>query len=63
MMSSTIILIVIALYFLPMFVANIRRHKNRMPIAVTNLLLGWTFIGWVGALIWACTHQGEKANG
>jgi hypothetical protein len=24
-----------------------------MPIALLNLFLGWTFIGWVVALVWA----------
>jgi len=26
-----------------------------MAILVLNLLLGWTFLGWVGALIWSLT--------
>jgi hypothetical protein len=43
----------IALYFSPAVVAGVRRHTNALPIFVLNFLLGWTIIGWVGALIWA----------
>ncbi|HSI14340.1 MAG TPA: superinfection immunity protein [Chthoniobacter sp.] len=43
------------LYFLPSIVG---RHKaNAMAIFAMNLFLGWTFIGWVAALIWACTQD------
>ena len=43
----------IALYFLPCIVAYNSDHKNSTSIFVLNLLLGWTFIGWVVALVWA----------
>src|SRR5262245_55278826 len=43
----------IPLYFLPTIIASIRRHRNRMAIGALNLLLGWTVIGWVAALVWA----------
>ncbi len=44
---------VLALYFLPAIIANRRNHHNENAIAVLNLLLGWTFIGWVVALVWS----------
>ena len=47
------ILILAAIYFLPFLVAY--NHKNAVGIFVLNLFLGWTLIGWVGALIWAVT--------
>jgi len=50
---------VIALYFSPTIVAFNRGHQNRTPIALLNFFLGWTFLGWVGALIWA---HGAKQN-
>lgn len=49
------ILICLALYLLPGIVASSRRHHNLNAIWILNILLGWTFIGWVGALVWACT--------
>jgi Superinfection immunity protein len=39
------------LYVLPSILGW--RKKQRIPILLVNLLLGWTVLGWVGALIWA----------
>lgn len=49
--------LLIALYFLPAIIAARRGHRNRTPILLLNLFLGWTVIGWVGALIWSTTAQ------
>jgi hypothetical protein len=46
----------LALLFLPTLVARSRNHPNILPIFLVNLFLGWTFIGWVVALVWACTR-------
>ena len=48
-----IIFCLIGLYFLPTLVSRKRRHKNYGAIAALNLLLGWSFLGWTLALIWA----------
>ena len=45
----------IALYLLPTIVAVARGKKNILGIVLVNVLLGWTFIGWIIALVWACT--------
>jgi hypothetical protein len=42
-----------ALYFLPTYEAFTRKHTNLTSILLINLLLGWSLIGWVVALIWA----------
>ncbi|MBI3602214.1 MAG: superinfection immunity protein [Candidatus Omnitrophica bacterium] len=47
-------------YFIPTIVAKLRRHINFASILLLNLLLGWTILGWVGALIWAASHQAKK---
>ena len=39
------------LYFLPAILA--KDHKDFTSILVLNIFLGWTFIGWVIALVWA----------
>lgn len=42
-------------YFLPTIIG---RHKaNSVAIFALNLFLGWTLLGWVVALIWACTED------
>jgi Superinfection immunity protein len=47
--------LIVLVYFSPMCVAYYRGHPNAMAIFALNLLLGWTFIGWVVALVWALT--------
>ena len=51
----TIILVIAGflLYFLPMIIAMVRHHRQIVPIILLNIFVGWTFIGWVAALIWA----------
>lgn len=46
------LLILAALYFVPTIVAAIRGHQLA-SVAVVNILLGWTFVGWVVALVMA----------
>jgi hypothetical protein len=43
--------IVLLIYFLPSIAG--RKHPHAGGIFVINLFLGWTFLGWVGALAWA----------
>lgn len=46
---------VLAVYFLPTLISVYRHHHNRVPIVLVNILLGWTAIGWIAALIWSLT--------
>jgi len=50
-----LLLFLIGLYFLPSIVGS--RHHNASAIFILNLFLGWTFLGWVIALVWACTKS------
>lgn len=52
-MYALIPIALFALYFLPYIIARYRKHKDATAISVVNLFLGWTFIGWVVALVWA----------
>lgn len=47
------ILLSIIIYFLPSIIAMRRKHRNAVAIFVLNFFLGWSFLGWLGALIWA----------
>ena len=44
-------------YFLPTILAFARDKRDATAILVLNILLGWTVIGWVIALIWALKHD------
>ena len=48
-----VLLLVLGLLFLPTFVAWQRSHPNFWAIVAVNLLLGWSGIGWLAALVWA----------
>ena len=50
----------IAMYFLPAIIAGVRKHQNTGAIVVINLLLGWTFLGWVACLIWSFVDPGDQ---
>ncbi len=40
-------------YCAPTVIALMRGHANTASIAVVNLFLGWSLIGWVVALAWS----------
>ncbi|AEK57874.1 superinfection immunity protein [Acidithiobacillus caldus] len=46
-----------ALYFLPTILAYLRKKSNLVAIFAMNLLLGWLFVGWVIALVWALSND------
>ena len=50
------ILICIVVYFIPTIIAGNRKHPNGNSILALNIFLGWTFIGWVIAFVWACSN-------
>ena len=55
-MEAVIILFfLLTLYCVPMIIAIAKGHKNKVAISVLNILVGWTFIGWIAALIWSLT--------
>lgn len=41
-------------YMLPWAIAVARGRSNMAAIGVLNLLLGWSLIGWIAALVMAC---------
>lgn len=49
------LLVLVCLYFLPTVIAVAKDRPNKGAIFALNLLLGWTFIGWLGAFIWSLT--------
>lgn len=60
--ASLIFVIAIFIYFFPAMVAGHREHSQGLAIFVLNLLTGWTALGWVAALVWACTNTGRRVG-
>lgn len=49
------LLVSLFFYFLPAYLA--RNRSNFNAILLLNLLAGWTFIGWIVALVWALSTE------
>lgn len=49
-----------AAYLIPTIIAVTRKHNNAMAIAVVNIALGWTFLGYLIALVWSLTNSDSK---
>lgn len=57
---ALVVILSLFFYFLPAIVG--RRKRNAGAIFLLNLLLGWTFIGWVAALVWAACKDPEPSK-
>jgi ABC-type transport system involved in cytochrome c biogenesis permease component len=42
---------------MPTVIALLSKKKNTLAILTLNLLLGWTVLGWIIALVWAVTKD------
>lgn len=54
-MLFVFILSLVALYCLPTIIALKRKKEDYLAIIMVNLFAGWTFVGWVIAIVWAFT--------
>ena len=54
--------VAIVTWLLPAIIANKRDHPRRIAIYYLTGLLGWTGIGWIIAMIWACRTPKPKAD-
>ena len=62
MESITFLIMVLAIYLLPVLIASTRKHNNFGSILMLNLLAGWTGIGWIIAAVWAMSDNIEVAE-
>jgi hypothetical protein len=53
---ATLLVVLAVPYWIPTVVAFIRGHQSKLGILALNLFLGWTFIGWVIALVWSLSE-------
>lgn len=51
----------LAVYFIPTIIALARSH-NIVGVLLVNLLVGWTFIGWLVALVMACSSKPQPSQ-
>lgn len=55
MFSLLAFLLAVAMYFLPAIIAHQRHHVSSGAILLINFFLGWSIIGWIVCLAWACS--------
>ena len=53
--EAVVVLGALVVYFAPSIIATHRFHHQYRAVCVLNLLLGWTVLGWIAALIWSFT--------
>lgn len=56
------ILLIVAAYLLPMLIAMIRDHHQIWAITAVNVILGWTALGWIVALVWSLTVVQKRSE-
>ena len=57
------VIVLVSCYFMPTIVALVRDKRGAGSVALVNLFLGWTVIGWLLAFVWAssgATRSEEK---
>lgn len=62
MEAVVVLLIGLAIYLIPTWIAFGNHRRARGGVLVVNLFLGWTFVGWVAALAWACVSDTAKVT-
>jgi hypothetical protein len=53
------LMLILILYLLPTLIAFGREHPRRGEIAVVNIVVGWTLIGWIIVFLWAALGRVE----
>ena len=58
--AAVMVMIALMAYLLPTAIAAGRKKKNTNAILALNVLLGWTFIGWIVAFVWSLTQDAAE---
>ncbi|MBU2555542.1 MAG: superinfection immunity protein [Bacteroidetes bacterium] len=57
-MEFALLILLLVIYFLPSIIAY--DHRNFASIFILNLLLGWSIIGWIVAIVWAFSNDKKE---
>lgn len=53
--------VALATYLIPTIEAVIRKSPDALAIGALNIFLGWTFLGWVIALVWSLRSKEDRS--
>lgn len=56
-MAGFAFMVLMGAYFLPTILAALRGNSSTLGVGVLNFFTGWTFVGWVVALVWALSGE------
>ena len=56
------VIITVAIYILPTLLAWKRQSSRRWRITLINLLLGWTLVGWIVAMVMTFAYEPPPAG-
>lgn len=59
---ALVLVIAIAVYFVPFAIAAFRGHRYKAVIFALNLIGGWSGLGWIAALVWAVWPSGSTVS-
>lgn len=59
-LQGVAVLAAFTVYMIPAIEADARKRDDAFAITLVNVLLGWTVIGWIAALMWARRPATEK---
>lgn len=60
-MTFVMFILFLIIMFVPTYIAYRRNLKRRFACIFINILVGWTVIGWLPLIAWAClTSAVEK---
>jgi hypothetical protein len=54
---SVMVIISVAIYILPTLLAWTRQSSRRWRVTLINLLLGWTVVGWIVAMVLTFAYE------
>lgn len=60
-LALVMFLVMVGFYIAPAVVAYLTHRQHFAVIAAITITLGWTVVGWIGALIWACVDREKPA--
>ncbi len=56
------LIISLLIYLIPSIVALKIQHHRKIPILLINIFFGWTFTGWIVALVWVASNNKNSST-
>lgn len=61
--GAVMVVVLVLLYLLPNMLALAGGKRRRWKIVAINVLLGWTVIGWIAAMVMNWAYEAPESHG